>query len=82
MIRRTVDAAWDSTELRPFVLDRPEVLGVEYLGPDAATIRMQGKTRPGEQWRVSRVLRAQVAAALEAEGIGLPNATWTRPPAK
>jgi len=82
VIRRTVDAAWDSTELRPFVLDRPEVLGVEYLGPDAASIRMQGKTRPGEQWRVSRVLRAQVAAALEAEGIGLPNATWTRPPAK
>ncbi len=70
---------WESDEARPDVLDLPEVLGIEYLGPDAATIRVQGKTRPGAQWRVSRLLRVRIAEALAAEGIDLPPSTFIRP---
>ena len=72
-------AVWESPEARPDVLERPEVLGIEYLGPDAATIRVQGKTRPGAQWRVSRLLRVRIAEALAAEGIDLPPSTFIRP---
>ena len=56
----------------------PEVLGVEYLGPDAMAIRLIGKTRPGSQFTMSRVLRARVAAALDEAGIERPEALWTR----
>jgi hypothetical protein len=39
---------------------------------------MQGKTRPGAQWRVSRLLRVRVAEALAAAEIELPPSTFVR----
>jgi small conductance mechanosensitive channel len=72
-------AVWEMDEAKPDVLGTPEVLGLEYLGPDAATIRVQGKTRPGAQWRVSRLLRVRIAEALAEAGIDLPPSTFVRP---
>jgi small conductance mechanosensitive channel len=69
---------WALPEAMPDVLSTPEVLGLEYLGPDAATIRVQGKTRPGAQWRVSRLLRTRIAEALAEAGIELPPSTFVR----
>ena len=80
VIGEAADRVWSSAEAAADVLDHPEVLGLEYLGPDAATIRVQGKTHPGAQWRVSRLLRVQVAEALAAAGIELPPANYVRPP--
>ncbi|WP_426573768.1 mechanosensitive ion channel family protein [Aquihabitans sp. McL0605] len=71
-------AVWELREAAPDVLGEPEVLGIEYLGPDAATIRVQGKTRPGAQWRVSRLLRVRIAEALAEAGIDLPPSTFVR----
>lgn len=73
-------AVWELDEARPDVLDQPEVLGLEYLGPDAATIRVQGRTRPGAQWRVSRLLRVHIADALAQADIELPPSTFVRNP--
>ncbi len=71
-------AVWEAVEAKPDVLGTPEVLGIEYLGPDAATIRVQGKTRPGAQWRVSRLLRVRIAESLAEAGIDLPPSTFIR----
>lgn len=79
VIGEAAEAVWASDEAKADVLDRPEVLGIEYLGPDAATIRVQGKTRPGAQWRVSRLLRVRVAEALAEAGVDLPPANYIRP---
>lgn len=73
-------AVWELPQARPDVLDRPEVLGVQYFGPDAATIRVQGRTRPGAQWRVSRLLRVQIAEALDEAGIEMPPTLYQRTP--
>jgi len=73
---------WALPQAADDVLDEPEVLGLEYLGPDAATVRVQGKTRPGAQWRVSRLLRVHVAEALAEAGVELPPANFIRPLAK
>ena len=78
VIGDAANAVWEMDEARADVLDHPEVLGLEYLGPDAATIRVQGKTRPGAQWRVSRLLRVQIADALAQAGIDLPPANFVR----
>jgi small conductance mechanosensitive channel len=72
-------SVWEMDEAKPDVLGTPEVLGLEYLGPDAATIRVQGKTRPGAQWRVSRLLRVRIAESLAEAGIDLPPSTFIRP---
>lgn len=79
VILAAAEEVWDRDEARSDVLDRPEVLGIEYLGPDAATIRVQGKTRPGAQWRVSRLMRVRVSAALREADIPIPPANFTRP---
>ncbi|MCU1454682.1 MAG: putative small conductance mechanosensitive channel [Acidimicrobiales bacterium] len=79
VVREAADKVWDSEEMRADVLDRPELLGLEYLGPDAATLRIQGKTRPGSQFTVGRALRSAVAEGLDAAGIERPPALFTRP---
>ncbi|MEZ5140071.1 MAG: mechanosensitive ion channel family protein [Acidimicrobiales bacterium] len=78
VIGRAAEAVWASAEAAPDVLSTPEVLGLEYLGPDAATIRVQGKTRPGAQWRVGRLLRVKIAEALAEAGVELPPVTFVR----
>lgn len=79
VIGRAAAEVWELPEAKPDVLDTPEVLGIEYLGPDAATIRVQGKTRPGAQWRVSRLLRVRIAEALTEAGVDLPPSNYIRP---
>ena len=54
------------------VLDEPEVWGVEALGANGITIRLVVKTRPSEQYRVSRELRQRLKTAFEREGIEIP----------
>jgi small-conductance mechanosensitive channel len=54
------------------VLDEPEVWGVEALGANGVMIRLVVKTRPSQQYRVSRELRARLKTAFEREGIEIP----------
>jgi small conductance mechanosensitive channel len=54
------------------VLDEPEVWGVEALGANGVMIRLVVKTRPSQQYRVSRELRARLKVAFEREGIEIP----------
>jgi small conductance mechanosensitive channel len=53
------------------VLEAPEVLGVESLGPDGVKLRVLVKTKPAEQWGVMRELRVRLKEAFDAEGIPL-----------
>jgi small conductance mechanosensitive channel len=63
------------------VLAEPDVLGVEMLGPDGITVRMNVKTRAGTQWRLQRELREQLKDRFDAEGIEIPfpqRTVWVR----
>jgi small conductance mechanosensitive channel len=53
----------------PRILEQPEVWGVEELGPDGIRVRLGAKTRPLEQWRVARELRARLKVAFDRAGI-------------
>ena len=56
----------------PEVIEQPEVWGVEQLGANGIVIRLVVKTRPSEQFRVSRELRRRIKAVFEQEGIEIP----------
>ena len=60
----SVDEHWAAR-----LLEQPEVWGVEELGPDGIRVRLVAKTRPLEQWKVARELRARLKVAFDQAGI-------------
>jgi small-conductance mechanosensitive channel len=53
VIKRTADEVAAGEEVGRFVLDEPELWGVEGLGVDGIDIRLVVKTAPLEQWKVA-----------------------------
>jgi small-conductance mechanosensitive channel len=51
------------------VLEAPEVLGVEAMGPDGWTVRVAARTTPDARARVVRELRTRIASRLQNEGV-------------
>jgi moderate conductance mechanosensitive channel len=54
------------------VLEDPQVLGVEKVGPEGVTLRLTVKVTAGQQWAVQRALNAAIADAFEDEGVPRP----------
>jgi small-conductance mechanosensitive channel len=55
------------------VLEPPEMLGVERVGPEGVTLRLTVKVKPGEQFAVQRALNAAIADAFEDAGVPRPS---------
>jgi small conductance mechanosensitive channel len=72
VIRTVSDGVWHDPDFASTILAEPTVLGVESLAPGRVVIRVVARTRPQEQWRVERELRARIKAALDEAGIALP----------
>jgi len=69
VIKDAADAVWKEEKA---VLEEPDIWGVENLGAHGVALRLVVKTRPSEQWRVSRLLRERIKVALDAAGIEIP----------
>jgi len=69
VIKRVADGLWEE---RDAIIEEPEVWGVESLGPSSVVIRLVVKTRPSDQYSISRELRQRLKAAFDAEGIEIP----------
>ncbi|MDP2711475.1 MAG: mechanosensitive ion channel family protein [Solirubrobacteraceae bacterium] len=77
-IKRVADGLWQE---RHDIIEEPQVWGVEQLGPNAIVIRLVVKTRPSDQYVVSRELRQRLKEAFDLEGIEIPYAqqvVWHR----
>jgi moderate conductance mechanosensitive channel len=74
VIRRAANELRRDPEYGRYVLDEPEVLGIESLSPDRIVIRVVARTQPQEQARVARALRARIKRALDEAGIPVPSA--------
>jgi len=62
-------------------LGSPEIWGVESLSADSVEIRLVIKTKPGEQWAISRELRRRIKLALDRARIEIPfpqRTVWLR----
>jgi len=78
VIKQVADKLWHE---RDDVLEEPEVWGVESLGPHSVVIRLVVKTRPSDQYDVSRQLRERLKEAFDSEGIEIPfqqQTVWNR----
>jgi small conductance mechanosensitive channel len=68
-IERVAHDLYADPHWAPRILETPEVWGVEELGPDGIRVRLVAKTRPLEQWKVARELRARLKVAFDQAGI-------------
>ncbi|WP_308190938.1 mechanosensitive ion channel family protein [Pseudonocardia terrae] len=59
-------------DLAEDVLEDPEVLGVEKVTAEGATLRLTVKVNPGRQWAVQRALNAAITDAFDDEGVPRP----------
>jgi small conductance mechanosensitive channel len=78
VIKRIADELWQE---RDDILEEPDVWGVESLGPHSVVIRLVVKTRPSDQYDVSRELRQRLKEGFEAEDIEIPfqqQTVWNR----
>ena len=63
------------------LLEKPQVLGVESMGTEGVTVRVEVKTTPGNRLRVARELRTRIGARLYREGIATRQDWRVEPPA-
>jgi small conductance mechanosensitive channel len=54
------------------VISQPELLGVESIRPEGATLRLLVKTKPGAHFRLQRALREQIQRDLAEAGVPFP----------
>jgi moderate conductance mechanosensitive channel len=54
------------------VLEPPDVLGVDQVGPEGVTLRLTVKVKPGEQFAVQRAINAAITDAFDDAGIPRP----------
>ncbi|HEX4734957.1 MAG TPA: mechanosensitive ion channel family protein [Thermoleophilaceae bacterium] len=79
VIKDVADAIWE--ENPETILEEPELWGVENLGAHGIDIRLVVKTRPSEQWNVSRLIRERIKAEFDNRGIEIPfpqQTVWMR----
>ncbi|MEA2716581.1 MAG: moderate conductance mechanosensitive channel [Actinomycetota bacterium] len=62
------------------LLEKPQVLGVESMGIEGVTVRVEVKTTPGNRAAVARELRTRVGARLYREGIAARQPWRVEPP--
>jgi small conductance mechanosensitive channel len=59
-------------DIAEHVLEDPQMLGVERVGPEGVTLRLTVKVIAGQQWAVQRALNAAIADAFEDAEIPRP----------
>jgi small-conductance mechanosensitive channel len=75
VIKRVADEVW--RERTGWVIEEPELWGVEEFGLHGVAIRLVLKTMPSRQYEVGRLLRERIKEAFDAEGIEFASAQPT-----
>ncbi len=67
--------AVEDPEIKGEILAAPEIVGWDRFTEWAVTVRLRAKVEPGEQWRVSRVVRRHAMEALREAGVPIASRT-------
>lgn len=72
LIERIASQMYLDNECRDNILEPPQVLGIEDFAERGFIIRIWFKTKPLQQWNISREFRRRLKNAFEAAGMPLP----------
>ena len=79
-ITEEVDGLADDPDWAEVLLEKPQVLGVESMGTEGVTVRVEVQTALGNRVRVARELRTRIGARLYREGIAVRQEPDEAPP--
>lgn len=71
ILRQVCQEIFSDEDMKPLLLDPPNVMGVESLEMDHFNLRVVARTLPGKQFDVGRALRARITMVFLREGITL-----------
>jgi moderate conductance mechanosensitive channel len=71
ILRQVCADLYAEEDMRPLLLDPPNVMGVESLEVDHFNLRVVARTLPGKQFEVGRDLRSRITLVFLREGITL-----------
>jgi small-conductance mechanosensitive channel len=77
---RVAEAVAEDPEVAAHLIEPPEVVGIEKVGAEGVTFRVQARTSPGQQFGVQRALITAMAAAFDEADVPRPLAFPTPPP--
>jgi len=72
VIREVGESLRSDSKLGRFLLESPEIFGVDQLGDSAVVIKGRLKTKPIKQWDVGREFLRRVKYAFDERGIEIP----------
>jgi small-conductance mechanosensitive channel len=72
LIAQVAEKMSEESDWRDYILEAPQVLGVENFGDRGITIKVWIKTEPLKQWDVSREFRRRIKIACDRAGIPIP----------
>lgn len=75
LLQETANTLAEEPRWQQFILEPPDILGVESLDNKGMTLRLWLKTKPLKQWVVARELRSRIKHAFDQAGIvlGIPH---------
>jgi small conductance mechanosensitive channel len=79
ILHKVGEQAFNDKRLKPLLLDKPSVIGVETIEVDQFALRMIARTQPGKQFEVGRALRARITNAFAAAGINVATSVDSAP---
>jgi small-conductance mechanosensitive channel len=74
IIKKEADELWKDSAYAGIIIDEPDIWAPEAIDSDGILLKLAVKTRPLEQWQVSRILRSRIKAAFDREGIHIASA--------
>jgi small-conductance mechanosensitive channel len=72
ILRDAARSVWEDPDVRPFIFEEPEVLGVERWEADGVVVQVAVRSSPDEQRLVARAMQERIMTRLEAEEIETP----------
>lgn len=69
IMKDTADDMWNDSAYAGVITDEPEIWAPDAIDRDGILLKVAVKTRPLEQWRISRTLRSRIKSAFDREGI-------------
>jgi small conductance mechanosensitive channel len=77
VLHEVLDHIQEDPNFGQYILEPPDILGINSISTTGVTFRVLVKTEPMQQWTVERALRLRIREAFRKHGIPLPIVTST-----